>query len=146
LFLPHSGIQFANETAPSPVPLFHAVRFRQTATDMASDPHHQLLLENPQVRVFAVNLRPNEQSFVSHEHNFLTVTLQDCEIVMWPEGRSDIQSFRLGEGDVRFLFGGRARGLRNERNTTYRSITVEFLNPKVTTYSYQRDSGAWELW
>jgi hypothetical protein len=116
----------------------------QTATDMASDPHHQLLLENSQVRVFEVSLRPNEQSFVSHEHNFLMVTLQDCEIVMWPEGRSDIQSFRLGEGDVRLLFGGRARGLCNQRNTTYRSVTVEFLDPKVTTYSYQRNSGAWD--
>ncbi len=131
-------------------PYFLAILFfalfasAQTATDMAADPHHQLLLENPQVRVFAVNLRPNEQSFVSHEHNFLMVTLQDCEVVMWPEGRSDIQSFRLGEGDVRYLFGGRARGLRNERNTTYRNITVEFLDPKVTTYSYQRDSGAWD--
>ena len=127
------------------LPLFFALfASAQTATDMAADPHHQLLLENPQVRVFAVTLRPNEQSFVSHEHNFLMVTLQDCEIVMWPEGRSDIQSFRLGEADVRFLFGGRARGLRNERNTVYRSITVEFLDPKVTTYSYQRDSGAWD--
>jgi hypothetical protein len=116
----------------------------QTATDMASDPHHQLLIENSQVRVFEVSLRPNEQSFVSHEHNFLMVTLQDCEVIMWPEGRSDIQSFHLGEGDVRYLFGGRARGLRNERNTTYRNITVEFLDPKVTTYSYQRDSGAWD--
>ena len=116
----------------------------QTATDMASDPHHQLLIDNSQVRVFAITLRPNEQSFTSHEHNFLMVTLQDCEIVMWPEGRSDIQSFHLGEADVRFLFGNRARGLRNERNTTYRSITVEFLDPKVMTYTYQRDSGAWD--
>jgi hypothetical protein len=124
--------------------LFASFASAQTATDMASDPHHQLLLENPQVRVFAVSLRTNEQSFVSHEHNFLMITLQDCEIVMWPEGRSDIQSFRLGEGDVRFLFGGRARGLRNERTTSYRNITVEFLDPKVTTYSYQRDSGAWD--
>jgi len=116
----------------------------QTATDMASDPHHQVLLDNSQVRVFAVTLRPNDQSFTSHEHNFLMVTLQDCEIVMWPEGRSDIQSFRLNEADTRFLFGGRARGLRNERNTIYRSITVEFLDPKVTTYNYQRDSGAFD--
>ena len=116
----------------------------QTAIDMASDAHHQLLIDNSQVRVFEVSLRANEQSFVSHEHNFLMVTLQDCEIVMWPEGRSDIQTFHLGEGDVRFLFAGRARGLRNERNPTYRSITVEFLDPKVTTYSYQRDSGAWD--
>jgi hypothetical protein len=116
----------------------------QNAIDMASDPHHQLLLENSQVRVFAVTLSPGERSFVQHEHNFLMVTLQDCEIVMWPEGRSDIQSFRLGEGDVRFLFGGRARGLRDEQTSRYRNITVEFLDPKVTTYGYQRDSGAWD--
>jgi hypothetical protein len=127
------------------LPLFLALfASAQTPTDMSSDAHHQLLLDNSQVRVFAVTLRSNEQSFVGHEHNFLMVTLQDCEVVMWPEGRSDIQSFRLGEGDVRFLFAGRARGLRNERNPTYRNITVEFLDPKVTTYSYQRDSGAWD--
>jgi hypothetical protein len=127
-----------------PLLFFTLLASAQTAIDMASDPHHQLLIENSQVRVFAVSLHANEQSFTSHEHNFLMVTLQDCEVVMWPEGRSDIQSFHLGEADVRFLFGGRARGLRNERNTTYRSITVEFLDPKVTTYTYQRDSGAWD--
>jgi hypothetical protein len=116
----------------------------QNAPDMASDAHHQLLLENARVRVFAVSLGPGERSLVRHEHNFLMVTLQDCEIVMWPEGRSDIQIFRLGEGDVRFLFGARARGLRNERTSGYRNITIEFLDPKVTTYGYQRDSGAWD--
>jgi hypothetical protein len=116
----------------------------QSPNDIASDSHHQLLLENGQVRVFAVSLQPNEHSFVSHERNFLMVTLQDCEIVMWLEGRSDIQSFRLGEGDVRYLFGGRARGLRNERTSVYRNITVEFLDPKVTTYGYQSDSGSWD--
>src|SRR5215471_307919 len=117
-----------------PLFLLSLLASAQTATDMGSDQHHQLLIDNSRVRVFAVTLRPNEQSFTSHEHNFLMITLQDCEIVMWPEGRSDIQSFRLNEADTRFLFAGRARGLRNERNTTYRSITVEFLDTKVTTY------------
>ena len=116
----------------------------QTAADMASDPHHQFLIDNSHVRVFAVALRPNDQSFTSHEHNFLMVTLQEAEIVMWPEGRSDIQNFRLRQGDVRFLFGGRARGMRNDRGAEYRGTVVEFLDPKVTTYTYQRDSGAWD--
>jgi hypothetical protein len=115
----------------------------QDAVDMASDPHHELLLENEQVRVFEVSLRLSQRSYVRHEHNFLMVTLQSSELVMWPEGRSDIQNFHLGVGDVRFFFGGRSRGLRNDQGGEYRGVTVEFPNPKVTTYGYQTDSGKW---
>lgn len=116
----------------------------QIPADINSESHHHLLLENDKVRVFSVALRPSERAFVRHEHNFLVVTLQDCEVVMWPEGQSDIQSFHLNEGDVRLFFGGRARGLRNDETREYHNVTVEFLNPKVTTYSYQSDRGNWD--
>jgi hypothetical protein len=116
----------------------------QDAVDIAADPYHQLLLENASVRVFSVTLRLSQRSYVQHDHNFLMVSLSDCEVVMWPEGRSDIQNFRLNEGDVRFVFGGRARGLRNDRTSEFRNITVEFLNPKVTTFGFQQDSKSFD--
>jgi hypothetical protein len=116
----------------------------QTPADLGSEPHHDLLLQNDQMRVFAVTLKATEQAYVQHEHNFLLVTLQNCELVIWAEGRSAIQSYRLSQGDVRFFFGGRALGLRNDRTNEYRGIMVEFLDPKVTTYGYQRDSGTWD--
>jgi hypothetical protein len=125
--------------------LFVALRVSaQTPMDIASEPHHHLLFENSEVRVFAVSLRPSERAYVRRQHNFLVVTLQDCEMVMWAEGQSDILNFRFNQGDVRFLFGGPARGVRNDHNSEYRNITVEFLNPKVTTYGYQPNIGGWQ--
>ena len=109
----------------------------QSAPDMASAQHYRLLLSNDQVRVFAVTLRPLERTMARHDHNFLVITLQDCEVVIWPEGASDITNFSFNQGDVRFSFGGRAIGIRNERTSEYRNITVEVLNPKVTSYGYQ---------
>ena len=122
-----------------------AVASAQTAPDMASAPHYRLLLSNDQVRVFAVTLRTLERTMARHDHNFLVITLQDTEVVMWPEGTSDITNFRFNQGDVRFSFGGRALGIRNDRTNDYRNITVEFLNPKVTSFGYQANLGTWSL-
>jgi hypothetical protein len=116
----------------------------QNAPDMASAPHYRMLLSNDKVRVFAVDLRPTERTMARHDHNFLVVTLQDCEVIMWPEGASDITNFRFSQGDVRFGVGGRASGIRNDQTTEYRNVTVEFLDPKVTSYGYQSNTGTWD--
>jgi len=116
----------------------------QSAPDMASAPHYRLLFANDRVRVFAVTLKPLERTMARHEHNFLVLTLQDGEVVMWPEGQSDIVGFRFNQGDVRFLFGGRSIGIRNDRTSEYRNVTVEFLDPKVTSYGYQASIGTWD--
>jgi hypothetical protein len=115
----------------------------QTAMDMAAEPHHHLLLENDQVRVFTLTLKPTEQAYTRHEHNFLIVTLADSELVIWSEGQSALPSFRLPQGEARFAFGGHTVGFRNDRSSEYRGVIVEFLNPKVTTYGFQYD-GTWD--
>jgi hypothetical protein len=125
--------------------LLAPIAWAQSAPDMASAPHYRVLLSNDQVRVFAVSLRPLERTMARHDHDFLVVTLQDCEVVMWPEGASDITNFRFNQGDVRFSFGGRAIGIRNDRTSEYRNITVEFLDPKVTSFGYQANLGTWEF-
>ncbi len=79
-----------------------------------------------------------------HDNNFLMVVLQDCDVVIWPEGESDIVNFHFNRGDVRFSLAGRAIGMRNDRTTDYRLITVEFLDPKVTSYGYQANTGTWD--
>ena len=124
--------------------LFVPITWAQSAPDMASAPHYRLLLANDQVRVFAVTLKPLERTMARHQHNFLVVTLQDCEVVMWPEGESDIVGFRFNQGDVHFLFGGRSIGIRNDRTSEYRNVTIEFLDPKVTSYGYQASKGIWD--
>lgn len=112
--------------------------------DMGSEPHHRLLLENAEVRVFAVTIPPHEETFVRHNRNFLTVTLQDSEIAMWRQGESPVQHFRMALGELRFLPGNTARGLRNDSTSEYRNITVEFKDPRVTNYGYRPDTGKWD--
>lgn len=111
---------------------------------ITAEPHHHLLLQNDQVRVFEVMLHPSEHVFVKHQYNFLVITLYDSEMVMWNEGESQIVNFRFNQGDVHFFYGGTARGMRNDHTGEYRNITIEFLNPKVTTFGYQANTGKWE--
>jgi hypothetical protein len=118
----------------------------QTAVpdDITAEPHHHLLMQNEDVRVFEVVLRQTEHAFVRHAYNFLVITLEDSELVMWNEGESEILNFRFGQGDIRFFYGGGARGVRNDRTGEYHNITVEFINPKVTTFGYRATTGKWD--
>jgi hypothetical protein len=109
--------------------------------DMASEPHHRLLMENEAVRVFAVTVPAHQQAYVAHARNFVTVTLQDSDIVLWREGQSPVQHFQVPLGEVRFFLGDVARGIRNDSNSEYRNVTVEFKDPQVTNYGYQRTTG-----
>ena len=112
--------------------------------DIAKEPHHRLLLKNELVHVFAVTIPPHQESYVRHQHNFLTVALQDGELVMWRAGEADVMHFPAKQGDVRFFMRGDALGMRNETNAEYRNITVEFLDPRVTNYGYRWETAKWD--
>ena len=117
----------------------------QPTVSMADEPHHALLLSNDQVRVYAVSIPPHTSlPLIQHEHNFLVITLRECEIASWAEGNAGVITYRYERDDIRFFFGGPARALRNDTSAEYRNLTVEFLNPKVTTLGFQPESGHWE--
>jgi hypothetical protein len=110
----------------------------QDAVDIAAEPHYRLLLQNDQVRVFALTLHRDESAFVRVQHSFLTVALQDGEIIIWDEGKSPIQHFQVRKGQTNFIWltheqqaQGVSGGYRNDRMTDYRNITVEFLDPDI---------------
>ena len=107
----------------------------QTAPDMAHESHYQLLLENSQVRVFGLKLRAGEAAFTRHEHNYLTVTLRDCQLVLWREGESPIIGFPLKQGGLNFTRAGFAGGARNDQKGACRFLVVEFLD-SATDYGY----------
>lgn len=109
--------------------------------DADAEPHHRLVLANDQVRVFAVGLPAGQDMYVRHQHNFLTVTLRDGRLVMWTEGAAPGLVFAVNAGDTRFFLGGPALGMRNDGRTKYKNITVDFLDPQVTTYGYQYNRG-----
>src|SRR5947208_4385659 len=104
---------------------------QQVLVEITAEPHHRLLLENDNVRVFAVTIPPREATELArHEHNFLVVTFQDSEIASWAEGEAGVLTYRFRTNDIHFYFGGRARAMRNDTSSEYRNVTVEFLNRK----------------
>ncbi len=110
----------------------------QNAADFATDPHYSLLLENDRVRVFALTLHSGESVFARHHLSFISLPLQDGEIVMWDEGKSPIPHFQVHKGETSFVFltpaqqaSGVAGGILNDRPPDYRAITVEFLDPNI---------------
>jgi hypothetical protein len=104
----------------------------QSAPDMAHEPHHSLLFENSQVRAFSLKLRYNESEVTRHEHAFLLVTLEDCQPAMWLEDQSPIVPGTLKQGQVNFLSGLWARGMRNDQKSICRFVVVEFLDLRAT--------------
>lgn len=104
----------------------------QPAPDLAHEPHHNLLLDNSQVRVFSLKLGFNESELTLHDHAFLLVTLEDCQPAMWLEGQSPIIPETLKQGWVNYFSGGWTRGMRNDQKSTCRFFVVEFLDPRAT--------------
>jgi hypothetical protein len=115
------------------------------AVDITDESHHHLLLENEKVRVFAVDI-PSYQSvpMTRHDHNFLVITVGDSEIASWAEGQAGVITYQYKQNDIRFFFGGPARALRNDTPNAYHNLTIEFLNPKVTTLGYEPKDKRWE--
>ncbi len=116
-----------------------------TTTAMEDESHHHLLLENDKVRVFAVDLGAHQSTpLTRHDHNYLVITLADSEIASWADGQAGVITYRYDQNDIHFFFGGPARALRNDTPDAYHNLTIEFLNPKVTTFGYEPKAGKWE--
>jgi len=123
--------------------LASSLALAQEAVDLAAEPHYRRLLENDQVLVFALTLHPDQSALVRFRRSFMTVALQDGEIIIWDEGKSPIQHFQVHKGETSFrclssgcqtpqqLEKGVAGGYRNDRPNDYRNITVEFLDPHI---------------
>jgi hypothetical protein len=122
----------------------HAASGQTAPSAIEAERHHVLLLQNSQVRVFTLTLPPGEQSLVQHEHNYVTIQMEEHEVIMWKNGESPIQHFHLPVGGIHFFLGGSAQGIRNDANTEYRNVTVEFLDSQVTTYGYRHESGQYD--
>lgn len=117
----------------------------ESVVEITDESHHHLLLENEKVRVFEVDLPAHQSTpLTRHDHNYVVITIEDCEIASWAEGQSGVITYQYKQNDIRFFFGGPARALRNDTPSAYHNLTIEFLNPKVTTLGYEPKDKRWE--
>lgn len=115
-----------------------AVALAQQPVEVEAEQHYHLLLQNDQVKVLLLTLHTDQSALVHFKHSFLTVALQDGEVIIWDEGKSPIQHFQVHKGVTSFVWltqdqqtKGVSGGFRNDRPEDYRNITIEFLDSAV---------------
>jgi quercetin dioxygenase-like cupin family protein len=97
------------------------------AVEITAELHHHLLFENEFVRVFKVDLAPQESALLHrHRHDYMFVTLGASDVANARQGQSPVR-VKLQDGETQFLAGGFAHAARNLAPTPFRSIIVELL-------------------
>ena len=95
--------------------------------EITSEPHHQAVLANDQVRVFNVEIPPHSETLMHwHRHDYVYVTLGNSQVVNTVKGKAPV-NVEMRDGQTGFLRGGFAHMARNLSGQPYRNVTVEFL-------------------
>jgi hypothetical protein len=102
------------------------------------DRYHRLLLQNPFVRVFAVELPPQKATLLhQHPYDFMVISLTDGDIESARGIHASFMTSDAYRGDVRFTHGPIAHRLRNPEGLgVYRNLTVEIIKNSEQPYSY----------
>jgi quercetin dioxygenase-like cupin family protein len=95
--------------------------------DITAEPHHHLLLENQQVRVWLAEVAPHDATLMHrHTHDYVFVSLGETNIQNEVEGKTPV-TLRMQDGETRFSPGGFAHIARDLANVPFRAIAIEFL-------------------
>ena len=96
--------------------------------EITSEPHHPLVFENQDVRVFNVQVDPNTETQMHwHRHDYFAVTLAPAEIANTVLDKPAVTT-KLTEGDVRFASATFAHSVRDVGPDPFRNVTVEILH------------------
>ena len=110
--------------------LLAGVAVAQTPVALTSEPHHHLKLENDFVRVFYVEVAP-QQSTLLHQHDnpYVYVVLGSSRFTNKVLGKQPVD-VTLKDGQFRYLIGDFAHVESNPMEAPFRNLTIEFLKPQ----------------
>jgi hypothetical protein len=106
-----------------------AVSSAQFAPDLeiTAEPHHHLVLNNDQVRVFSVDVEPHSETLLHwHRHDYVYVTLGTTEIVNAVKGK-DPATLKLQDGETHFSSASFEHIVSVPSERPFRNITIELL-------------------
>lgn len=93
---------------------------------LSQDPHFRMLMENAMVRVWLLELQPDEKTgLVYQAHNFLQVPLREAWLSTSIEGRQPIPFW--AEKKARFVGGGFSQVLQNSSKSPVRIVEIELM-------------------
>jgi quercetin dioxygenase-like cupin family protein len=105
----------------------------RTASDvtLTEEPHHHIVFENNYVCVFKVEVAPHDATLMhTHIHDYVFVTLGASEIENDVKGKPPV-TLKLQDGETRFVPGNFAHIARNLADTSFRNVTVGFLQDEA---------------
>jgi len=102
-----------------------------TAVPAGQEPHHTLLLQNSYVRVYDVNVPPEDATLL-HQHDlpYISVALGPADYVDAMVGKPEAHVV-LEDGATRYSAGNFTHVLRTDAGIPFRNITVELLRPQA---------------
>ncbi len=109
--------------------------------EITAEPHHHLLLENSQVRVFLAEVAPHDATLMHrHIHDYVFVSLGEANISNEVEGKAPV-TLKLQDGETRFAPGGFAHIARDLASTPFRAVAVELLQDQA---AHQTPPPVWD--
>jgi hypothetical protein len=101
-----------------------------TAVPLATEPHHQLVLENSYVRVYRVSI-PAHDATLLHQHDlpYVSVSLGPADFVNAVTGKPEAHVV-LADGQIGYSRGGFAHIARTDSGVVFNNVTIELLKPQ----------------
>jgi quercetin dioxygenase-like cupin family protein len=95
--------------------------------EITAEPHHHLTFENKSVRVFNVEVPPNDATELHwHRHDYVAVALGAAEISNAVKDKPAV-TVKFADGDTRFAAATFAHVVRTTSPQPFRNVTVEIL-------------------
>jgi hypothetical protein len=99
------------------------------------EPHHHLILENPYVRVFRVEIiSPDATPLYRHDFPYVYMSIGKAQFTKAVEGQPE-KHVALSNGQLGYSKGGFAQVIRAENDTPFYNITVELLHSQENMHS-----------
>jgi hypothetical protein len=112
-----------------------------SAVEIASEPHHHLVLQNKYVRVFNVEVPPQQSTMMHwHGHDYAYVAIGDAEFSNEVMGKPPV-TVKLRNGETRFSLGNFAHVARDLAGMPFRNVTIELLQDHNASLS---SSARWD--
>jgi len=100
--------------------------------EITAEPSHHMVFQNRYVRVFQVEIPAKSSTLLHrHRHDYVFVSLGAADISNEVEGKPPVE-VKLNDGEARFTPGNFAHVARNLAPTSFRNITIEFLQDAKT--------------
>ena len=97
---------------------------------IAQEKHHHLVLENPYVKVYQVEVGPRHATLMhQHVHDYAYIVLGDCDLINAVAGKPEA-SLKLSDTAVNFSRGMFSHIATNNGDTPFRNITIELERPQ----------------